>query len=198
MKPKLEEVFGVSSQPVLSYVEREDVDNHFVNALKSDKQIVIYGSSKQGKTALVSKHISYKDNISISLSPKHSLSDIYSSILRQANIKIEIEKVDTSSKEFKIGVVAKFKALIPIFGGIETEGNSDSSASSGTEIKYEPIPFNLELSQDIAEILKKINFKHFIILENFHYLNDELQLQFAYDLRTFQELGIRFIILGVW
>lgn len=84
MEPKLEEVFGVSSQPVLSYVEREDVDNHFINALKSDKQIVIYGSSKQGKTALVSKHISYKDSISISLSPKHSLSDIYSSILRQA------------------------------------------------------------------------------------------------------------------
>jgi hypothetical protein len=37
-----------------------------------------------------------------------------------------------------------------------------------------------------------------IILEKFHYLNDEKQKQLAFDLRTFQELGIRFVILGVW
>ena len=37
-----------------------------------------------------------------------------------------------------------------------------------------------------------------VILENFHYLDDEKQKQLSFDLRTFQELGIRFVILGVW
>lgn len=35
-------------------------------------------------------------------------------------------------------------------------------------------------------------------MENFHYLPEELQRSFAFDLRTFQDLKIRFIILGVW
>jgi len=53
---KLQEVFGVSKQRVLSYLEREAVDGFFVQALASDKQIIVYGSSKQGKTSLVDKH----------------------------------------------------------------------------------------------------------------------------------------------
>lgn len=66
----LSEVFGVSSKPILSYVERDDVDTRFREGLASDKQIIVYGSSKQGKTALVSKYLPYKENILVRLTPK--------------------------------------------------------------------------------------------------------------------------------
>jgi len=46
---ELEEVFGVSNDIIESYIEREDVDGAFQNALNLKKQIVVYGSSKQGK-----------------------------------------------------------------------------------------------------------------------------------------------------
>jgi hypothetical protein len=36
------------------------------------------------------------------------------------------------------------------------------------------------------------------VLENFHYLTDDVQRQLAFDLRTFEEMGLRFVILGVW
>ena len=49
----VEDVFGVSGKQVESYVEREHVDDKFIDALRTDKQIVVYGASKQGKTALV-------------------------------------------------------------------------------------------------------------------------------------------------
>ena len=65
----LEKVFGISKDQVLSYHERSRVDGLLQDALKSDKQIIVYGSSKQGKTALVDKHVPYKDNIVISLRP---------------------------------------------------------------------------------------------------------------------------------
>ena len=64
MGPKLEEVFGVSSGPILSYIKRAAVDDRFVEAVKADKQIVVYGSSKQGKTALVQEHLPYEKQIS--------------------------------------------------------------------------------------------------------------------------------------
>jgi hypothetical protein len=70
LMPILEEVFGVSSKPVLSYLSRTAVDDRFLEALKSDKQIVVYGSSKQGKTALVSKYVPYDQNVVVRLTPK--------------------------------------------------------------------------------------------------------------------------------
>ncbi|RXT00969.1 hypothetical protein EIZ39_25745 [Ammoniphilus sp. CFH 90114] len=60
------------------------------------------------------------------------------------------------------------------------------------------IEFNLEIAQDISEILKGSDFTRFVILENFHYLNEEVQKELAFDLRLFQENGHRFIILGIW
>lgn len=198
MRIKLDEVFGVSSKPVRSYVERSDVDDKFIEALQSDKQIVVYGSSKQGKTALVSKYIPYQNNILVSLSPRTNLLDIYLSVLRQAGIRIETGQTETIGREAQLGIGAKFKALIPVFCSAETSINTELTSSLDKDREYEEIPFNFSLPQDISEILKKTRMNKFIIFENFHYLNDELQQQFAYDLRTFQELGIRFIILGVW
>lgn len=52
---KVEEVFGVSNEDVLSYVERQHVDDKFSSALEAGHQIIVYGASKQGKTALVKK-----------------------------------------------------------------------------------------------------------------------------------------------
>lgn len=198
MSIKLENVFGVSNQPLLSYVERDEVDNRFTEALKSEKQIIVYGASKQGKTALVSKHINYEKNAVINLSPRTTLLDIYQSLLRQAKVKLKTSSSESLEREGSLGINTKLKALFPIFGSAEVEGNSNLTSTQGKEYEYEEIPFNLSLPQDISEILKKAKFNQLIILENFHYLDDEIQNQFAYDLRSFQELGIRFIILGVW
>ena len=48
----LHEVFGVSRDTPLTYVERESVDKKFVNSLARGKHITVYGGSKQGKTSL--------------------------------------------------------------------------------------------------------------------------------------------------
>lgn len=196
--PTLEEVFGVSSKPVRSYVEREDVDNRFRDAVLGDKQIVVYGASKQGKTALVSKHLPYKDNILVSLTPKTTVLDIYHTILSTAGVRITAGQTDRRSTESSVGISAKVKAMLPLFGGGEAEAKGDTKASSGTEQTYEEVPINLELPQHVADMLKRVGSSMWVILENFHYLNEDTQKALAFDLRAFQELGVRFVILGVW
>jgi hypothetical protein len=47
-----DEVFGVGRDLPLNYVSRKEVDDRFVGDLSREKNIVIYGSSKQGKTSL--------------------------------------------------------------------------------------------------------------------------------------------------
>jgi hypothetical protein len=194
----LEDVFGVSAKPVLSYVERTDVDNRFLEALVSDKEVIVYGSSKQGKTALVSKHLPYKEHILVSLTPKMTVLDIYQIILSKAGVRISAGAVDKRGTETGVGITTRVKALIPLFASGEAEARGEIKANSANEQKYEEIPLNLELPQQVADLLARIKSEKWIILENFHYLNDDIQKQFAFDLRAFQELGVRFVILGVW
>lgn len=195
---KLEEVFGVSAKPVRSYVERNEVDNRFRDAVASDKQIIVYGSSKQGKTALVSKYLPYDKNLLVSLTPKTTVLDIYHTVLASSGITITAGSSEKRTTESNIGFSAKVKALIPIFGSGEAGTEGGVKAGSESVRQYEEVPINLELPQHVAELLKKVDSHKWVILENFHYLNDEIQKQFAFDLRAFQELGVRFVVLGVW
>ena len=194
---KVEEVFGVNKDPVLSYVERTDVDGMFVNALNTDKQIIVYGASKQGKTSLVEKHLPYRNNITVSLTPKFELIDIYKSVLGSLGVKLETQTTTTSSSELEIGIGAKVKAFIPCFSS-EIEAKSTESKASSASVTHNEIELNLALPNDVARAFNECGNNKFIILENFHYLEEEAQKQFAFDLRSFQELGIRFVILGVW
>jgi hypothetical protein len=196
--PSLAEVFGVSAKPVLSYVERADVDTRFREAIQSDKQIVVYGSSKQGKTALVSKYLPYGENLLVSLTPKTTVLDIYQTMLSASGIRLKGNATEKKTIEGTVGVSAKVKAIIPFFGGGEVEGKTEGKQGSENEQEYEEIPINLELPQHVADLLQRVGSKKWVILENFHYLDDDTQKQFAFDLRAFQELGVRFVILGVW
>lgn len=196
--PILEEVFGVSVKPVLSYVERSQVDDSFREALQSGKQVIVYGSSKQGKTALVSKYLPYADHILVSLTPKHTLLDMYQQILSSVGVKISMGLSERGATEQSQTFGARVRASVPIFGSGEVEASGKLVSSSGTERRYEEVPVNLELPQTVADLLRRVGSKKWVILENFHYLPDEVQKQFAFDLRAFQELGVMFVILGVW
>jgi hypothetical protein len=146
----LEHVFGVSSKPVLSYVERPDVDERFLEALVSDKEIIVYGSSKQGKTALVSKYLPYKEHILISLTSRMSVLDIYQTLLGKAGVRITTGAIDKRGTETAAGVGARVKALIPLIGGGEASATGSTKASSGSQQTFEEVPVNLELPQQVA------------------------------------------------
>lgn len=195
---KLSEVFGVSADPVLSYIVRDNIDGLFITVLREQKHIVVYGASKQGKTALVSRYLPYDQNIVVRLSPNTNVEDIYSSILRQCGVEIETGKVEEANTEISASLGIKAKATIWFFG--EGEANASGGGKAGTKDQRtsKTIPFNLAVAQDVAELLKAMNFSKRIVLENFHYLAEEKQRQLSFDLRSFQEMGILFIILGVW
>jgi len=195
---KLKDVFGVSKQRVQSYLERDAVDGFFVKAVGSDNHIIVYGSSKQGKTSLVDKHLPYESNVLVSCTPKFEPTDIYKSILRNENIQIESTSEQLAGTASKLTVSTKFKAILPFLGSGEAGVGGETGANSSKKTSYAAIELNLALPQDISNLLRRVGFKKFIILENFHYLSVDAQKTLAFDLRSFQELGIRFVILGVW
>jgi hypothetical protein len=192
------QVYGVSNEQVETYIEREEVDQKFVDAISRNKHIIIYGASKQGKTALINKHLFPFNYIKVNCSHNTTPVDIYKSIIRQLNIEFEESKevANTYGGEAKVGAKAILK--IPFFSKGEASGEVSGSVEKGVKKNYKTIEFNLELAQDISEILKQVNFSRRIILENFHYLTEETQQQLSYDLRIFEDSNILFIVLGIW
>lgn len=198
MKNKTTDVFGVKSTLIKTYIEREKVDKKFREAINDGNEVIVYGSSKQGKTTLILKHLKESEYIKVECSPQTKSIDIYKSILRQLNIGyIESEtNTETNLKGGKIN--GGFKIKVPLAGeiGLGSEVNESDQSSKSTKQMY--FEYNLELAQDVSELLKLKNEKKYIVLENFHYLTLEVQEALAYDLRIFQDHQIIFVILGIW
>lgn len=192
------QVYGVSNELIDTYIERKNVDEAFTKGLQKNKHIIVYGASKQGKTSLTNKHLSETDYIKVNCSPTASTLDIYNSIARQLDVEIlEAKEITTTiGGEAKIGLKAKVR--IPFFGGVDAKTETSVNKENETEKSYKVIDFNFALAQDLSELLRNVKFDKRIILENFHYLNEEVQKQLAIDLRIFEDYNILFIILGIW
>jgi AAA domain len=195
---KTTEVFGVSNEQVFSYIERKQVDERFLEGLQRNKHIIVFGASKQGKTALTNKHLKEEDFIRINCSPQTKSIDIYKSILRQLDVEFEEERSEKTLIEGsgKGGVKAKVK--IPFLADSEASAEVSARRTQEESIKYKLIEYNLGLPQDVSEILRSIDFKQRIIIENFHYLEEEVQNEIAFHLRVFEDFNILFVVLGIW
>ena len=191
-------VFGVSNELINSYVERRAVDEEFNRALELRKHIIVFGSSKQGKTSLIKKHLHPNFYIKIECSPDQKKVDIYKSILRQ--LGVEILEARNSSTEDSLGanIEAKMQIKLPLFGGGEGGAGGNVSTTQRDERTLRSVEYNIGVAQDIIEILKKLNFQKYILLENFHYLEEDTQKEVSFDLRNFQDENINFVILGIW
>ncbi|MGO2451211.1 hypothetical protein [Pseudomonas taetrolens] len=198
MKYKTSDVFGVKSSLIESYIERPSVDELFSAALEDKNQVIVYGSSKQGKTSLILKHLKPEQYVKVECSPQTNSIDIYRSILRQLNITYFESGTQNASFEVSSKANGGLKIKVPFVGEASLGGEiADKKTQSNTK-KEIYIEYNLELAQDVSELLNKLNIDKFIILENFHYLSLEVQEQLAYDLRVFQDLGVIFVVLGIW
>ena len=198
MKYKTSDVFGVRSQLIESYIERPSVDELFSAALQDKNQVIVYGSSKQGKTSLTLKHLDPDGYVKVECSPQTQAIDIYRSILRQSNITYFESDTQGLSFEIASNINAGVKVKVPFMGEANLgAGTADKQTKTNTS-KELYIEYNLELAQDVSELLRKKGIEKFIVLENFHYLSPEVQERLAYDLRVFQDLGVIFIVLGIW
>lgn len=195
---KTTDVFGVRNQLIKSYIEREAVDLKFKEAIQDGNEVIVYGSSKQGKTSLILKHLSEEQYIKVECSPATQPVDIYKSILRQLNIAFVESTTTEAGYEHGGKVSAGFKVKVPFFGDTSGSGElSDKKQAKSTEtMRY--VEYNLSLAQDVSELIKAHDSTKYIVLENFHYLELSVQETLSYDLRVFQDHHLIFIVLGIW
>ena len=190
----LDEVYGISRDVPLNYVERENVDVLFRNNLSRNKHITIFGSSKQGKTCLRKHCLNNDDYILVQCSNKWTLSDLNTNILKRAGYEIEVSTKASTSGKAKI--IATFKHLLGI-GELSGAGEIENTEES--EVNRKRLELDSEDVNDIIAALHEIAFNKIIVLEDFHYLKDETKRDFSIELKAFHENSeLCFVVVGVW
>lgn len=189
-----DEVFGLRRDVPLNYVARPEVDERFVLELASEKHVVIYGSSKQGKTCLRKECLQEEDCITVQCSNTWNLRALHTGILKEAGFMVteSVEKSASGSKKVR----ASFMGRIPgLGGGVETERSDEE----GGKTKKVSLELEAEDVNDVIQALESIEFERFIVLEDFHYLPLDTQTDFSVALKAFHEKSnFSFIVVGVW
>jgi len=190
----VDDVYGITRELPRNYVERERVDGKLEADLDRGKHIVIYGSSKQGKTCLRKHCIDQDDQIVVQCNNKWGLKDIHTAILKRAGYEITVseKKAVSGTQKIKARLSAK---LLDIGSSVSGEEQvSESTETEVRELELDPLDVN-----DVIGALKEIDFNKYIVLEDFHYLPVETQKDFAVALKAFHEASpFSFIVVGVW
>lgn len=193
------EVFGVSREVPLNYVTRESVDGEFINALSENKHIVVFGSSKQGKTSLRKYNLVPPDYIHVSCSNRMTLGNLHSAILKSLGYKVSGTTIKTTSGDLKIQAKAGGKMKIPLT--VEGAAETGVEGQAGIAKHAESVALELDPTDvnEIIDALQKAECPQYIILEDFHYLPEDTQQDFAFALKSFHEdSSYTFVIVGVW
>src|ERR1019366_8854251 len=81
-------VYGITRDIPLNYTPRPSVDELLIENLTREKHIIIYGSSKQGKTSLRKHCLKDTDYITVQCASRWTLEEILSNILKRAGFLV--------------------------------------------------------------------------------------------------------------
>lgn len=186
----VDEVFRTSRDLPKNYISRKHVDDLFIDSLTKDTHVVIHGSSKQGKTSLRKKNLLEDDYICITCSNTWEIADINESILKKAGYLVTVSESKT------IKGTSKVKLSVGLGGN---KIGTDISIDLAKKINRQRLELDLSNTNDVISALKEIFFTKFIVLEDFHYLKIDSQVDFSISLKAYHEDShLCFIIVGVW
>ncbi|WP_321532647.1 hypothetical protein [uncultured Desulfuromonas sp.] len=146
-----DDVFGINRDLPLNYVARNSADSVLIDNLSRRQHLVIYGSSKQGKTSLRKHCLNEQDYIVVHCSNKWGLDHLHEAILKQAGYELTVSKAMATSGKQKI--LAKIKAG---FFGATAEGGAEAEKvqeekTTTTPLELDPLDVN-----DIISALQEI------------------------------------------
>lgn len=196
---RLDDVYGISRDVPRNYVVRQTVDEVFVQNLTRDRHIVVYGSSKQGKTSLRKYHLKDGDFIALSCLNNWTLRDLFLGILKRAGYTVDLGVRKTTGGKVKLAAEIGGKAKIPFVAEGDAKANLDGEGNYQIERNTKSLEIDPGDVNDFIDALAKLNFDSYIILEDFHYLPQATQKDFAFALKAIHENSrLIFIIVGVW
>lgn len=192
----LRDVFGITAHvDSASYVDRGGLDATFSRALKSDRHVAVHGGSKQGKSWLRTRVLPETDSILVQCTPASTAASLLQEALGRLGVSATLSMSATRDIRGTLdfsgsGELGKLIAKLKLAGSA-----SGSLAHTKTE-ELAPIgktPADLLwVSSTIAASGRTL------VLEDFHYLAEDVQKELAFLLKAMGEYGMYVVVVGVW
>jgi hypothetical protein len=196
---KTADVFGITREIPENYVEREGIDEKLIDSLSRKQHIVIYGSSKQGKTSLRKHCLTDEDYVVVSCQNGMDLARLHSAILKAAGYQVEESSTKAADGKFKLNIKFGGSFGKKELGEVNAQAGGGYDRGSSGSVTTKRLQLDPGDPNDIVAALDEIEFKKFVILEDFHYLPIETQTDFSFALKAFHENSDHtFIIVAVW
>lgn len=190
---RVESVFGRrSGANPLSYILRP-VENSLRTALAESQYeaIVVYGSSKSGKSSLLRSVLPADRCTFVQATDSLDRTSLYNSILNRAGAIDTLVSLDETTDNVTRGF-----SLSPAnwfgFKKERTRGKRAGGERRGIPLDYRSTDAVVQRYIDAAGSKP-------IVIDNFHYIRStELQSSIATDIRVFAEAGVKVILIGTW
>jgi hypothetical protein len=193
----LRDVFGISTDiPKYTYVDRQNLDQKFEHYLSSQKHIVVHGASKQGKSCLRKKNINTDTSLIVQCLPAmESVEEVWRIALQKAGVEQSTRSVTAMGVEIKNE--GKVGGQLNILGAAKLGTDAKhSEKEESSETKEKESVKSDSLLSELANFLRENNKR--LIVEDFHYLLDEVRKEIAFGLKALYEEHAYVVIVGIW
>ena len=124
---------------------------------------------------------------------------LYESILKKAGIPSEVSESKTVTGGAKLKISLSAEGNLPFIAKAEGAATGETNRDTSNVVASRNFEIDPDDANDVVGALKAAEFAKFIIVEDFHYLAEEVQRSMAVDLKVFHEnSNLVFIIVGVW
>jgi hypothetical protein len=197
-KVKIADVFTATGQPSITYVEREQgrYEAQIRSVLDDPGHIcLITGASKTGKTTLYRRILKERETTPIVIRCFSGLqcNEIWLQALEKSGFGRRVEEAGTVNSEQsgsgKVGGSLGMKAFSALAG--ETQFGIKRSFTSSDKNEYVR---STPSSSHLISILKEGS--KILVLEDFHYLNDEIKRDLFQQIKAFTDESITILVLG--
>src|SRR5262245_25170249 len=179
----LTEVFGLNrSKNPLSYVIR-DIERDFISALDDPAYValIVHGMSKQGKSSLLRSVLPERAHVMLEGNRSTPAESLYREMLNQCNVMLETGTGTKGNGEIEAGL-RWFKVKL----GLGRSANKES------------VQVDLSNASSVARVLAGSTEKRLIVIDNFHFLDRNVQQDLSTAIRSFEKYGFKFIVIGTW
>lgn len=190
------DIFQPGTFPVYTYVSRQSeglisYEQRLEEAMETPGFLTsIVGPSKSGKTVLCEKVLPQDRMISFTGMDFRQEDDFWTVVARKLGLPVETELSETKGGELQGSVQASAGVNILVKKGAVSGGGSYKTTSSETmksrQIASKDRVVQEFLTRDLV-----------MLLDDFHYINKDVQIQIAYQLKDAIRQGLKAIVISL-
>lgn len=203
---KVGQVFGVKkAYELVNYIEREGVDNVFIEALDDGKHVALFGASKTGKSSLLEQHVGEQEKLYLQCSHKWAFKDFVDALLNAAYGHSDTDIVPDDGT----GRMVSAKTGITIDTKVIEASLKRDFTKKGQKIfrKIDKSKYVLTNHTDLVRFFQDLGYGKaagkssmlYIVIDDFHRLDTLTQEEVASVAKmVFDNANVVFICVGIW